>query len=85
MRKENEMNLSEFERLIKKAEIDENGNLFYRDKYKRKIYFATVKTVCDDFVDTYCYETKGHYECYDRHFTRNDDSLEIQIVRKDKK
>lgn len=77
------MKLSEFEKLLKNAEIDENGNLFFRGKCNEKVYFATVRTVCEDFVDTYCYETKGHFERYDRHFTREDDSLEIQIVRKD--
>ena len=50
----------------------------------KKIYLAFVQTVCDDFKETYCYgeDTK---EFYDRHFTDTDDTIEIKLIKAEKK
>lgn len=79
------MTKKEFIKLIKNAKVDENGNLYYVDNsigIGNRVYFATVTTVCNDFVETYCCEEDGKCEHYDRHFTSNDDTLEIIIVKK---
>lgn len=78
------MTKKEFINLIKNAKVDEKGNLYYVDDsigIGNRVYFATVTTVCSDFVKTYCYEEDGKCERYDRHFTSNDDTLEIIIVK----
>lgn len=49
----------------------------------RKHYFGFIYTACDDLIDKYCSEYNGDYELYDRHFSFSDDTLEVQIVRKD--
>lgn len=78
------MTKKEFIKLIKNAKVDENGNLYYIDDsigIRNRVYFATVTTICSDFVTTYCYEEDGKAGRYDRHFTANDDTLEITIVK----
>ena len=80
------MTKKEFIKLIKNSNVDENGNLYYADNsigIGNRVYFATVTTICDDFVKTYCSEEDGDGEAglYDRHFTPNDDTLEIIIVK----
>lgn len=78
------MKKEEFIKLINDAKVDKNGNLYYIDKslgINNKVYFATVTTICADFVKTYCYEGEG-VGYYDRHFTPRDDTLEISIVKK---
>lgn len=78
------MTKKEFIKLIKNAKVDENGNLYYVDDsigIGNRVYFATVTTICDDFVKEYCYDEDGECEHYDRHFTSNDDTLEIIIVK----
>lgn len=50
---------------------------------KKKIYLAFVQTVCDDFKETYCYG-KDTKEFYDRHFTTNDDTIEIKLIKAEK-
>ena len=78
------MTKKEFIKLIKNAKVDENGNLYYIDDsigVHNRVYFATVTTICKDFVTTYCYQEDGKVSRYDRHFTENDDTLEIIIVK----
>lgn len=78
------MTKKEFIKLIKNAKVDENGNLYYIDDslgIRNRVYFATVTTICEDFVTTYCYDEDGEAGLYDRHFTANDDTLEIIIVK----
>lgn len=78
------MKKEEFIKLIDNAKVDENGNLYYIDdslSINNRVYFATVTTIYEDFVKTYCYEGEG-VGYYDRHFTPNDDTLEISIVKK---
>lgn len=78
------MTKKEFMDLLENAEVDEKGNLYYRDgnlDIGNKVYFATVTTICDDFVDEYCYETPTGYEHYNRHFTPNDDTFEVLLVK----
>lgn len=78
------MTKEEFIKLINNAKVDENGNLYYIDSSTgicNRIYFATVTTICDDFATTYCYERGGESGRYDRHFTSNDDTLEIILVK----
>lgn len=82
------MTKKEFIKLIKNAKVDKNGNLYYIDDsigIGNRVYFATVTTVCDDFVTAYCYEEDEKCERYDRHFTLNDDTLEIIIVKNRRK
>ena len=80
------MTKKEFIKLIKNAEADEKGNLYYIDNsIGNRVYFATITTICEDFVKTYCYDEGGEAGRYDRHFTRNDDTLEIIIVKDLKK
>lgn len=76
------MNKQEFLRLLDNAQIDDNGNLYFikDNEINNKAYFAVVTTICDDFVDEYCYKDKNGYEYYNRHFTYNDDTIEMQIV-----
>lgn len=79
------MTKKEFIKLINNAKVDENGNLYYIDnslEICNRVYFATVTTICEDFVTTYCYDKNGEAGRYDRHFTQNDDTLEIIIVKK---
>ena len=77
------MTKKEFIKLINNAKVDENGNLYYNDDSLciGNIYFATVTTICNDFVTTYCYDKDGKAFLYDNHFTQNDDTLEINIVK----
>ena len=78
------MEKEEFIKLINSAKVDENGNLYYIDhslSINNRVYFATITTICDDFVKTYCYDEDGEAGRYDRHFTSNDDTLEIIIVK----
>lgn len=78
------MTKKEFIKLINNAKVDENGNLYYIDdslSIGNRVYFATITTICNDFVTTYCYEEDGKAGRYDRHFTQNDDTLEINIVK----
>lgn len=78
------MTKKEFIKLINNAKVDENGNLYYIDnslEICNRVYFATVTTICEDFVTTYCYDENGEAGRYDRHFTQNDDTLEIIIVK----
>lgn len=78
------MTRKEFIKLINNAEVDEKGNLYYIDNSLgicNRVYFATITTICEDFVTTYCYDEDGEAGLYDRHFTRNDDSLEIIVVK----
>lgn len=78
------MTKKDFIKLINNAKVDENGNLYYIDNklgIGNRVYFATITTICDDFVTTYCYDEDGEACLYDRHFTRNDDTLEIIIVK----
>ena len=77
------MTKNEFIKLINNAKVDENGNLYYIDNSLciGNIYFATVTTICNDFVATYCYDKDGKAVLYDNHFTQNDDTLEINIVK----
>lgn len=81
------MNKQDFLRLLDKAQTDNNGNLFFieDEEIKNKVYFATVTTICDDFVEEYCYEHKEGYEHYNRHFSPNDDTFEIKIVNNKEK
>lgn len=74
------MTRKEFKKLLHKAKTDDKGNLYVEDEFSR-IYFGTVQTICSDFVDEYCDE-EG--ECYDRHFTRDDDTLVIHVVNNKK-
>lgn len=76
------MNKQEFIKLLDKAKVDKQGNLYFiGDKeIKNRVYFATVTTICDDFVEEYCSEHKNEFEYYNRHFTYNDDTIEIKIV-----
>lgn len=46
----------------------------------KKVYLAFVQTVCEDFKETYCYG-EDKKEFYDRHFTDNDDTIEIKLVK----
>ena len=78
------MNKKEFIKLIDNAKVAENGNLYYIDhslSINNRVYFATITTICEDFVKTYCYEGE-EVGYYDRHFTPRDDTLEITIVKK---
>ena len=78
------MTKEEFVELINNAEVDEKGNLYYIDNslgIGNRVYFATTTTLCDDFVTTYCYDENGEAGLYDRHFTQNDDTLDIIIVK----
>lgn len=78
------MTKKEFIKLINNAKVDENGNLYYIDNslsIGNRVYFATITTICNDFVTTYCYDKDGKTGLYDRHFTQNDDTLEINIVK----
>lgn len=78
------MNKEEFIKLINNAKVDENGNLYYINhslSINNRVYFATITTICEDFVKTYCYEGEG-VGYYDRHFTPRDDTLEIIVVKK---
>ena len=78
------MNKDKFTKLINNAKVDEKGNLYYIDdslSINNRVYFATVTTICEDFVKTYCDEGE-EVGYYDRHFTTNDDTLEIIIVKK---
>lgn len=78
------MTKEEFIKLINNAKVDENGNLYYIDDsigICNRVYFATVTTICEDFATTYCYERGGESGRYDRHFTSNDDTLEIILVK----
>ena len=78
------MNKKEFIKLIDNAKVDENGNLYYIDdslSINNTVYFATITTICEDFVKTYCYEGE-EVGYYDRQFTPRDDTLEITIVKK---
>ena len=84
------MTKNEFIKLINNAKVDENGNLYYIDNslnIDNRVYFATITTICEDFVTTYCYDgdRDGEAGLYDRHFTPNDDTLEIIIVKDLKK
>ena len=84
------MTKKEFIKFLKNAEVDEKGNLYYIDNsigIGNRVYFATITTICEDFVKTYCYDgdRDGEAGLYDRHFTRNDDTLEIIIVKDLKK
>jgi hypothetical protein len=78
------MNKQEFIKLLENAQVDEFGNLYYYeedDEIENRIYFATVTTICDDFVENYCYQdSKGNYEHYNRHFSPSDDTFEVKIV-----
>lgn len=79
------MKKEEFIKLIDNAKVDENGNLYYINhtlNINNRVYFATVTTICEDFIETYCYEEGEETGLYDRHFTSNDDTLEIIIVKK---
>lgn len=79
------MNKKEFIKLIDNAKVDENGNLYYIDhslSINNRVYFATVTTICEDFVETYCDDVGGESVRYDRHFTTNDDTLKIIVVKK---
>ena len=78
------MKKEEFIQLINNAKVDENGNLYYIDDSRtinNRIYFATVTTICHDYVKTYCYDEDGEAGRYDRHFTMNDDTLKLIIVK----
>ena len=50
----------------------------------KKIYLAFVQTVCEDFKETYCYG-ENTKEFYDRHFTDVDDTIEIKLIKAEKK
>lgn len=101
------MKLKDFKKLLNKARIDKNGQIFLYGKDINKImgknyvidnsndlefgqeaqkwYFGLLYTVCKDFSTGYCSyvdKSKKDIEYYNRHFTNNDDTLEIQIVRK---
>ena len=81
-------------RLPCKVDQDKDGFFYYVEPLdeidkklgltKKKIYLAFVQTVCDDFKETYCYgeDTK---EFYDRHFTNADDTIEIKLIKAEKK
>ena len=78
------MTREEFIKLLNNAEVDEKGNLYYIDNsigIGNRVYFATITTICEDFVKTYCYDEDGEAGRYDRHFTPNDDTLEIIVVK----
>lgn len=80
------MNKAQFIKLLENAQADENGNLYYIEyigEREHRVYFATITTICDDFVKEYCYDDGKGKECgrYDRHFTHNDDTLEIFVVK----
>ena len=84
------MTREEFIELINNAEVDEKGNLYYIDNsigIGNRVYFATITTICEDFVTTYCYDgdRDGEAGLYDRHFTPNDDTLDIIVVKDLKK
>lgn len=85
------MNKKEFLELLNNAKVDENGNLYYLEKIcetdddelAHKVYFSTIRTICADLVDNYCWKDKEEgYELYDRHFI-DDDTLEAQIVKEE--
>ena len=79
------MNKKELIKLIDNAKVDENGNLYYIDDsltINNRVYFATITTICEDFVETYCDDVDGESVRYDRHFTTNDDTLKIIVVKK---
>ena len=78
------MNKEEFLKLIETAKLDKNKNLYIESEYGR-VYFATILTVCSDFVKEYCYKEDDGFEHYNRHFTSNDDTLEIKIVNNKQK
>lgn len=78
------MTKKEFIKLINNAEVDENRNLYYIDNslgINNRVYFATITTICEDFVTTYCYDEDGKAGLYDSHFMRDDDTLEIIVVK----
>lgn len=76
------MTKKEFLKLIKNAKEDENGYLYFvGDGDNWRTYFTTVTTVCNDFVNEYCYQTENDCEYYNRHFTENDDTIELHVVR----
>ena len=78
------MNKEDFIKLLEKAKQDRYGNLYYIDNtigINNKVYFGTITTICDDFVKEYCYKGNDGYEYYNRHFTYNDDTLEIYLVK----
>ncbi len=78
------MTKKEFIKIINKAKVDENGNLYYIDNslnIGNRVYFATITTLYNDFVTTYCYDIGGKAFLYDNHFTQNDDTLGINIVK----
>lgn len=76
----------EFIELLKNAKTDRKGNLYYigKEYCGKRVYFATVNTICDDFVKEYCCDENGECYHYNRHFTNNDDTIEIQIVKGEK-
>lgn len=77
-------------RLPFKVKQDKDGFFYYIEPLdeidkklglkKKKIYLAFVQTVCDDFKEAYCYGD----EFYDRHFTDNDDTIEIKLIKAEK-
>ena len=77
------MKKQEFIELLKNAKTDEKGNLYYigKEYCGKRVYFATVNTICDDFVEEYCCDENDECYHYNRHFTNNDDTIEIQIVK----
>lgn len=85
------MTKSEFLQLLENAKQDKHGNLYFNETYAdgskgARVYFATVSTACDDFVENYCYKcTDGSYEHYNHHFMPSDDTFEVKIVKRDVK
>lgn len=82
------MDKQEFLKLLENAKTDKHKNLYFIDEsigINNRVYFATVTTICDDFIKEYCYKKDDGFEHYNRHFTSNDDTFEIQIVNAKRK
>lgn len=78
------MNKEKFIKLLEKAKKDRYGNLYYIDDeigINNRVYFGTITTICEDFIKTYCCKEIDGFEYYNRHFTLNDDTIEICLVK----
>lgn len=78
------MNKEKFLKLLEQSKEDDTGNLYIEGSYDSKIYFGLINTICYDFVNEYCYEDEKE-TCYkNRHFSNNDDTIIIDIIKENK-
>lgn len=78
--------------LLKEAKQDEAGNFYLEGRKKSKgskfetdgsrIYFGMFYTLISDFVEEYTHEDVDKNTIhYNRHFTYNDDTVKIVLVK----